>query len=71
MYPTLTRMIGDFPKGAIRVARIARVNRYEKVSVGDLVQVGTSETPVIGFAVFHFDVTVGAATQVLTFVRDV
>ena len=71
MCPTLTRMIGDSPKDAIRVARIARVNRYEKVSVGDLVQVGTSEPPVIGFVASRVDVPVGAATQVPLPLRDV
>ena len=40
------------------------------MTVGDLVQVGTPEPPVIGFVAFHIDVAVGAATQVLTIVEE-
>ena len=58
------------PTDAIRTARRTRVNRYENVTVGDLVQSGTSEPPVIGFVAFHIDVAVGAATQVLTTVEE-
>ena len=70
MHKKLTDMIGTFPPEAIAVARCARVNRYEKVSVSDIVQVGTSEPPVIAKVEYHIAVSAGGASQCLSILQE-
>ena len=70
LHKQLTDMIGDFPKDAIFVARCARVNRYEKVSVSDIVQVGTSEPPVIGKVEYHIEVRAEGECHCITILQE-
>ena len=71
LYAAITHLIGAFPVDALRVAKTARVNKYEKVSVGDVVRVCSTSTPVvIGQVAFHISVSDGDDIEHVTILHD-
>ena len=67
LLPVIQAAIGAYPAEALRTAKVARVSKYEKVCVGDVVVVGITDPPsVIGEVVLHIAVTDGGVTQHIT-----
>ena len=70
LHASLAPIIGDFPRDAVNVSRCARVSRYEKATVRDIVSVGTAEPPILGEIMFHVSVTSGGTTQCASVLRE-
>ncbi len=70
MMRVLQSALGDFPKDAMRVSNTARVNKFEKVSIGDIVLVGTSEPPIIGKVGLHVAVSDAHHTEHVTLIDE-
>ena len=70
MHKKLIAIIGAFPKDALSISRCARINRFEKVSVSDIVQVGTAEPPVIAKVEYHIEVRSGVASQCISILQE-
>ena len=61
--------VGPFPKEQLRVGRTARVNEFEKVSVGDVVLIGVGSPPIIGEIVMHVAVSDSGATELVSIIK--
>ena len=70
MLPVIQRALGPFPKDQLQVARTARVNEFERVSVGDVVTIGNATPPLIGQVVMHISVRVGVAVEFVSMIEQ-
>ena len=63
-------VIGEFPADTLRTSAKARVNKYEIMSVGDVVLVGECSSPIIGKVAFHASVSDSGATEITSVIEE-
>ena len=61
--------LGPFTKEQLSVGRTARVNEFEKVSVGDVVLIGVGSPPIIGEIVMHVAISDSGATELVSIIK--